>query len=124
MHDIALTVLGVTGLLALVSLLPPLAARLHLPYSILLAGIGCALGAIVVAVQDVTSMGLVGDFITALRGFEISPEAFLYIFLPALLFESALAIDVRRLMDDVWPILLLAVVAVIVSTLGVGFMLA
>jgi Na+:H+ antiporter len=61
MHDIALTVLGVTGLLALVSLLPPLAARLNLPYSILLAGVGCALGAIVVTTDPVAVVGIFRD---------------------------------------------------------------
>jgi CPA1 family monovalent cation:H+ antiporter len=123
MHDIAITVLGVTGLLALVSLLPPVAHRLNLPFSVLLAVVGCALGAVVIAVQDADAMAFGGEFITALQGLEVSGEAFLYIFLPTLLFESALAIDVRRLMDDVGPILLLAVVAVFVCTMVVGFVL-
>ncbi|MGH6959328.1 MAG: cation:proton antiporter, partial [Dongiaceae bacterium] len=123
MHDVAITVFGVTGLLALVSLLSPLAGRLNLPFSVVLAVVGCALGAIVIGVQNVDSMGVLGDFIVALRGVEISSEAFLYIFLPTLLFEAALAIDVRRLMDDLAPILLLAVVAVVVCMLVVGFAL-
>jgi CPA1 family monovalent cation:H+ antiporter len=124
MNDIATTVFGVTGLLALVSLLPPVANRLNLPFSVLLAVVGCALGAVVIAVRDTQTMGVAGDFVMALRGLDVSAEAFLYIFLPTLLFESALAIDVRRLMDDVAPILLLAVVAVLVCTLVVGFALA
>ncbi|MGH6932977.1 MAG: cation:proton antiporter [Dongiaceae bacterium] len=123
MSQIAVTVLGVTGLLALVSLLPPVAKRLNLPFSVLLAVVGCALGAIVIAVHDTHAMGMAGHFVAALQGLDVSAEAFLYIFLPTLLFESALAIDVRRLMDDVGPILLLAVVAVLVCTLVVGFTL-
>lgn len=124
MQDIVITVLGITGLLALVSLLPPLANRLTLPYTVLLAAVGCALGALVHAVRQVDGMGPFGDFMLALRGFGISSEAFLYIFLPTLLFEAALAIDVRRLMDDIAPVLLMAVIAVIVCTLVVGFALS
>ena len=120
MTGIVAYVFGITGLLALVSLLPPLASRLNLPYTVLLAVVGCALGALVAAVAGMGHFGVVGDFVVALRGFEISPEALLYIFLPTLLFEAALTIDVRRLMDDVAPILLLAVVAVVVCTLVVG----
>jgi CPA1 family monovalent cation:H+ antiporter len=124
MPEIAVTILGITGLLALVSLLPPVANRLNLPFSVLLALAGCALGLVVFFGQNLPLTGLLGDFVAALRGFEISPEALLYIFLPTLLFEAALMIDVRRLMDDVAPILLLAVVAVVVCTLVVGFALS
>jgi CPA1 family monovalent cation:H+ antiporter len=90
----------------------------------MLALAGCALGIVVFFGQNLPMTGLLGDFVVALRGFEISPEALLYIFLPTLLFEAALMIDVRRLMDDVAPILLLAVVAVVVCTLVVGFALS
>ena len=123
MPEIAVSILGITGLLALVSLLPPVAHRINLPFSVLLAGVGCALGVIVSLGQIVPQTGFFGDFFAALRGFEISPEALLYIFLPTLLFEAALAIDVRRLLDDLAPILLLAIVAVIICTLVVGFAL-
>ena len=44
------------------------------------------------------------------------PDAFLYIFLPILVFDAALNIEVRRMMEDAAPILLLAVVAVLVAT--------
>ena len=37
-------VFGFAGLLALIAFLPRLAARLRLPYTVLLAGLGCALG--------------------------------------------------------------------------------
>jgi CPA1 family monovalent cation:H+ antiporter len=40
--------------------------------------------------------------------------------LPTLLFETALAIDVRRMVNDVAPILLMAVVAVVVCMVVVG----
>jgi hypothetical protein len=49
----------------------------------------------------------------------ISSEAFLVLFLPTLLFESALAVDVRRLMNDIAPILVMAVIAVVVGASGI-----
>ncbi len=124
MANIALIVFGITGLLALTSLLPALAQRVKLPYSVLLALAGSALG-LLIAVRDQMPEGaIVTDFLTVLSSFHISSEAFLVIFLPPLLFESALAIDVRRMLSDLAPILLMAVVAVIVCMLVVGFALA
>ncbi len=124
MQDIAITVFGLAGLLALVSFLPPLANRLNLPYTVLLAIVGCVLGTVAAASRDATGMGIAGDFIRSLRNLDISAEAFLYVFLPVLLFEAGLAIDVRRLMDDIAPVLLMAVVAVFVCTAVVGLALS
>src|SRR5262249_57548369 len=100
-----------------------LASGLNLPYTVLLAAVGCALGALVLQLAGVAWLGPIGDFFAALSGFGISSEALLFIFLPTLLFESGLSIDVRRLMDDVWPILLLAVGAVLICTLVMGYAL-
>jgi CPA1 family monovalent cation:H+ antiporter len=124
MHNIGLIVFGITGLLALTSLLPGLAQRLKLPYSVLLALAGSALGLLVAARADMPEGVMATDFLTALAEFHISSEAFLVLFLPTLLFESALAIDVRRMMNDIAPILLMAVIAVVVCMLVVGFTLS
>ena len=124
MIDIELTVLGFTGLLIVGSLLSPLAERLNLPYTVLLAAMGCALGAISVLNPQIVPVGLLPDFMRAIGNFGFSAEVLLYVFLPTLLFEAAVTIDIRRLMDDVVPILLLAVVAVVICTAAVGFALA
>jgi CPA1 family monovalent cation:H+ antiporter len=124
MLDIGLIVFGITGLLALTSLLPALAQRLKLPYSVLLALAGSALGLLVAARGEMPGWLMTTDFLTALSSFHISSEAFLVIFLPTLLFETALAIDVRRMLNDVAPILVMAVIAVVVCMLVVGFTLA
>ncbi len=124
MHDIVIYVLGVSGLLALVSFLPPLAARLRLPYTVLLAAVGVALGAVIQAFAGTVGAGPFHDFLNSLADLGISSEALLYIFLPVLLFETALVVEVRRLFDDIGPILLLAVVAVFVCTFAVGYALS
>lgn len=119
--NIASLVFGLSGLMALVCFMPPLAGRVRLPYSVLLAIVGCLLGYLI-HVHD-WAPRMVADFLDALEGFEISSETFLLVFLPVLLFETALSMNVRRLMDDIGPILMMAVVAVVVCTLVVGFVL-
>ena len=111
-------VFGLAGLLTLVCFMPPLAGRLKLPYSVLLAIVGCLLGIIIHLHGWAPSW--IGDFLDSLERFEISSETFLMVFLPVLLFETALSMNVRRLMDDIGPILMMAIVAVVVCTLVVG----
>src|SRR5262249_48045495 len=48
----------------------------------------------------------------------------LYVFLPVLLFQAALTIEVRQILEDAAPILLLAVIAVVVATGVIGLALA
>ena len=96
MTTTGLVVFGLVSLLALMSLLPPLAAKLRLPYSVLLAAIGFILGAVVSLRPDLAVPSpMLHDIIDALASVEISSEAFILIFLPTLLFEVALAIDVH-----------------------------
>jgi len=120
--DVGLLVFGLAGLLALVCFMPPLAGRLKLPYSVLLAIVGCVLG-YVIHVHD-WAPRVVSDFLDVLEKFEISSETFLMVFLPVLLFEAALSMNVRRLMSDGGPILTMAIVAVVISTIAVGFALS
>lgn len=119
---IGLLVFGLAGLLALISFMPPLAGRLRLPYSVLLAIVGFVLG-VIIHVHG-WAPGVVADFLDSLQHFEISSETFLFVFLPVLLFETALAMNIRRLLDDISPILVMAIVAVVVCTLAVGLSLA
>ncbi len=120
--EVGFLVFGLAGLLTLVCFMPPLAGRLKLPYSVLLALVGCALG-YVVHVHD-WAPRMVADFLDSLEHFEISSETFLMVFLPVLLFETALAMNVRRLMDEIGPIMMMAIVAVLVCTLVVGYTLS
>jgi CPA1 family monovalent cation:H+ antiporter len=89
---------------------------------VLLAIVGCAIG---LSGRYQHSMPpVLGEFLSIFNYIEISSDAFLIVFLPVLLFETALAMNVRRLIDDLGPILLLAIVAVFVSTACVGLVLA
>lgn len=122
MDDIARVVFEVAGVLALVALLPPAARALRLPATVLLAALGCALG------LTKTLAGPGGDLLPDplldfLRGYgelSITSDLFLWVFLPILLFEAALALDGRELLEEVGPILVLAVLAVLICTLLAG----
>jgi CPA1 family monovalent cation:H+ antiporter len=119
MQGVISTVFGLAGLFVLVSLLPSLARRLMLPETVLLAMLGVGLG-IVIGLGQAPAGDVANDFLAALGNLKIPSDAFLYIFLPPLLFEMAIKLDVRRLMDEIVPILLMAIVAVILTALVVG----
>ena len=123
MHETVLTVFTITAMLGLVSLLLPLAERFSIPYSVLLALVGIAIGAATHIPPPYLHGGAVRDIIGTLHNFGLSAELLLYIFLPALLFDAALDVDVQQLGDEVAPVLLLAVIGVVVCTLVVGFAL-
>ena len=116
-------VFGIAGLLGLIAFLPRLAARLRLPYTVLLAGLGCALGALL-GLSDVLldrlPAPLLRDFLFQLRHLEITADVLLWVFLPILLFDTATKIDGRELLDDIGPILILAIVAVLMTTAAGG----
>jgi CPA1 family monovalent cation:H+ antiporter len=123
-HHTMLLVLGITGLLALAVLVVPLASRLKLPFTVMLAAVGIVIGLGSEIILHVEWLGFLHEFIEALHSMEITSEAVFFIFLPALVFESALAIDVRRLLDDIAPILMLAVLGLLISTGAIGFTMA
>ncbi|MCC5886635.1 MAG: cation:proton antiporter [Gammaproteobacteria bacterium] len=113
------TVLGLTGLLMLAVLMLPAARRLEFPYTVLLAAVGVLIG-LLDALTVSAELPVIGDFFAALRGIEITAEAVFFIFLPALVFEAAMVLDVRRLLDDLGAILFMAVVGLLISTVIIG----
>jgi monovalent cation:H+ antiporter, CPA1 family len=113
-------VLGVAVLLTMISLLVPLAKRWGQPFTVMIAALGAALGFVtLLEAQGFYS----GVFLESLSKLDVSSDAFLYVFLPPLLFAGGLTVDVRRLMDDIGPVVLLAVIAVLVCMAAVGISL-
>src|SRR5215831_10956318 len=101
--------------LTLASLLVPLAERMRLPHTVLLAIAGMGLGFLGTWINARgANFGPVADIFTELDRLEVATDVFLPLFLPPLLFNAALTIDVRRLFDEVFAVLLLAIVAVLV----------
>src|SRR6195256_6832841 len=101
--------------LTVVSLLVPLAGRFRLPHTVRLAIAGMGLGFLGSWIISAgTKLGALGDAFIGLDKLEVGTDMFLPLFLPPLLFNAGLTIDVRRLLDEVWAVLLLAIVAVLV----------
>jgi CPA1 family monovalent cation:H+ antiporter len=53
----------------------------------------------------------------------VRSATYIYVFLPLLVFEAGIATDVRRMMEDAAPILLLAIIATLVATGIIGLAL-
>lgn len=120
MIQLVVSILAVTVLLVLASLLLPFSERLRVPLTVLLAVLGLGLGIVASLIGAAGDMGIVSDVVLGLGTLGFTAEAFLFIFLPPLLFTAGLGIDVRRLLDEFAAVLLLAVVAVLVCIAVVG----
>lgn len=121
MSDIIYALLAITMVLTLVSLLVPLAERLRLPHTVLLAITGMGLGFLGTSMTtDDHAFGILGDIFLGLDKLVLGTDVFLPLFLPPLLFTAGLTIDVRRLFDEVFAVLLMAIVAVLVCIAGVA----
>lgn len=127
MSGVAGIILGFALLLALIAPLPPLADRIRLPYTVLLAVLGCVLG-VLAGFADRLDPALFGlgftELVQAIGRLEVSSAIFLWVFLPLILFDSAIEIDSRSLIEDIGPVFLMAVVAVVATTAVAGVALA
>ena len=123
MDVVALVAVAAT-LFVIIALSQPLAAWLRLPFTVILALVGILIGlaASYFLATDVTDA--LNPAARAILELPIRANVFLYVFLPTLLFQVALSLNLRRMADDWVPILVLAVVAVLVATLAVGYALA
>src|SRR5688572_11021537 len=113
--DIPSIVLLIAALLAVVSLAEPFSARLRVPSSVILAVIGLTIGTASAIISQRAPSPMEAAAL-AIWDLPISSEIFLFVFLPALLFQGALEIDARDMLEDAVPILMMAVVAVLVAT--------
>ena len=115
MSHFVYALLAIATVLILVSLLVPLAERLRLPHTVLLAVAGVGLGFLGAwFTAHGSGSGLIHDMFEGLDRLEARTDLFLPLFLPPLLFNAGLTIDVRRLFDEIFAVLLLAIVAVLV----------
>lgn len=109
-------------LLITITAIQVVSARGWVPESTLLAGVGLLVGA-----AYATMPAMVPDIAARLNIIvrpSLPAEAYLWIFLPPLVFQAALSANVRDILPDAAPILLLAVVAVFVATGFIGWTLS
>ena len=113
--------IAVATLLSLIALAVPAAKRLAVPLPVVVAAVGLAAGLVPVLLQVDATAALLDTYEAWLIGtLALDSEALLILFLPPLLFEMALAVNVRRLLDDSVIVLVMAVLAVVLATGLVG----
>jgi CPA1 family monovalent cation:H+ antiporter len=122
--SVATITLVIAGFLVVISVVQPAAVRLRLPYTVLLAIVGIAVGAASSFLFYTPLTGLFDAIVAPLVHLPFSSSIFLDIFLPVLVFHAALTIDLREIVPDAAPILTLAVVAVFAAAAAVGLSLA
>jgi CPA1 family monovalent cation:H+ antiporter len=120
MLDTALVLLVVAGLLIVVGVTQPLASRLRLPQSVVLAAVGIAIGILPAVTAKLGFSHSVDVAAGLFANLPVNSSIFIYVFLPLLVFEAGIATDVRRTIEDAAAILLLAVVATLVTAAAIG----
>ncbi len=97
-------------LLGIAMLVTGVCRKLPIPFTVVLVVIGVLL----------SSLAQHFPWLQPLKDFELSPEVMLFIFLPALIFESGFALDARQLTKDLPAVLVLAIPGMLMSTFIVG----
>jgi len=99
-------ILIIMGLLTIAMLAAGVCHNLPIPYTVFLVILGIILGSFA---RNNASMHVLLDF-------QLTPDIVLFLFLPALIFESAFNLNARQLVKDLLPVLVLAVPALLIST--------
>ena len=101
-------------LLIVAAIIAMLAKRLKIPYTVSLVLGGLLLGVIQLPILSPLQPGHRPDWLT--------PDVILILFLPALVFEGSVKLDVRDLLRNSVPLLLLANVGVLLAALVTGYL--
>jgi CPA1 family monovalent cation:H+ antiporter len=112
------------GFLVLASLVQPAAERLHLPYTVLLAVVGVAIGGVSSFLLYTPLTNVFDDIVRPVVDLPFNASIFLVVFLPLLVFHASLTLDLREIAPDWAPILTLAIVAVFAAAAAVGLSLS
>lgn len=122
--DIVLITTVIASLFIVIGIAEPIATWMRLPYSAILAIVGILIGAGAIYFLRTDLTDVLNPAALAILNLPIRSNVFLYVFLPTLLFQATLGMNLRRMLDDWVPILVLAVLAVVVATFAVGFALS
>jgi len=101
-------------LLIAAAIIAMLAKRLRIPYTVSLVFGGLFLGVIHLPILSPLQPGHRPDWLT--------PDVILILFLPALVFEGSVKLDVRKLLRNSVPLLLLANAGVLIAALVTGYL--
>lgn len=121
--DIIALVGALAILFIVIGISEPLSERLRLPFTVILALVGAVIGASALYVLSSDLAETLNPITRRLLELPIRSNVFLYVLLPTLLFQVALMVNARRMLDDWVPILVMAVGAVVVATAVIGYAL-
>lgn len=122
--DIIALVGALAVLFIVIGVSEPLSERLRLPFTVILALVGAIIGAVALFVLSSDLASTLNPVMRRFLELPIRSNIFLYVLLPTLLFQVALMVNARRMLDDWVPILVMAVGAVIVATVVIGYALS
>ncbi|HHD56763.1 MAG TPA: hypothetical protein ENK89_03675 [Desulfobulbaceae bacterium] len=108
------TVTALMGLLFIAATSALLLKRLHFPYTVGLVIIGIALSFVADNFQGLSQ---------GLETLKLSPLLIMFIFIPILIFESAFGTDVRLLLKNLVPTMVLAAPGLLLSTGLIGLII-
>lgn len=112
------------AIFVLVALAIPFAELVRLPMPVVIAIAGLSYGAVSLAIGvDPTGLILTDYDKWLFDTLALSDQTLLLVFLPPLLFEMALHVNVRRLIEEASIVVVMAVIAVILATAAVGLLL-
>lgn len=121
MDIVVFALAALTGILAITALAVPLSRWTGLPLPVMLAAWGLGYGILTSVIGfEVSGSALDAYDLWFVEQLALDASTLLYIFLPPLLFEMALAVNVRRLFDDISTVFVMAVLAVLATTVAVG----
>ena len=103
------SVLSLFTLLALSSALFFFAKRVRVPYTVMLVLAG-------ILIVPLVQLPYISNVFGFLDGLVLTPNLLFYIFLPILIFESAFNMNIRRMVDNIWSIGMLAIAGLLISS--------
>jgi CPA1 family monovalent cation:H+ antiporter len=109
--------------LTIIGLMQALATRMKVPLTVVLAVVGIVIGGLALFLLRTPLTDAFNEAALSVLMLPVGSEVFLYVFLPTLLFQTAITLEARRMIDDWVPISVLAVLAVIIATFVIGFAL-
>jgi len=104
-------ILIIMGLLTVAMLAAGICRNIPIPFTVFLVILGVLFG----------WSARTWEQFEPLLEFQLTPELVLFLFLPALIFESAFNLDARKLLKDLPPVMILAIPALLISTFVIGF---
>jgi CPA1 family monovalent cation:H+ antiporter len=103
-------VLIIMGLLTVAMIAAVICRNIPIPYTVFLVILGLMFGWVARTQTQFEH----------LLEFQLTPDIVLFLFLPALIFESAFNLNARQLIKDLAPVMVMAIPALLVSTAFVG----